>query len=94
MNSTKGTLKKLGTLENARVRDDALAEVVGLFRLPPKVGRSFAIYHKEQVTDDGWLFGGDGRVTSPVTEITESTPAKIVFRTLNSTYELTFGAEA
>lgn len=93
----KGTLKKLEARADAMMPSadpSARAETTGIYRLPPQVGRRFQILLKEEVTDDGWLFGGSGMNTSIVSEIVSETAAKIVFKTLNSVYELSFGADA
>lgn len=93
----KGTLKKLEARPDAAqplADPTARAETTGIFRLPPKVGRRFQILIKEEITDDGWLFGGNGMSTSIVTEIVSETASKVVFKSMNSVYELSFGADA
>lgn len=92
----KATLKKIGNLEEAvhvQSKQMPVGEVTeGTFYTKPTPGLPFAIFQTEERTEDGWLIGGRVRATSLVTSIVEETNEKLVFRTLNSTYELNFAA--
>lgn len=85
-----GICKKLLRLPDAKHPEmpSARAEITGVYMFAPRVDRSFSIYDKyEQV--DGWILGQEGLSTSIVTEIVEDNDEHVVFRTMNSIYELT-----
>ena len=78
-----GTLTKIDELEYAKVKNNIPIgdSVKGYFFMIPTVGRGFVIQRHNSTRC---------RLTSMVIEVVESTDKKVLFKTLNSMYELKF----